>query len=267
MAAWHEPAPQSRPWSSSGRLAASSLARTSLSRTCSSLPERCDRELEVCCFRPVIGFKQEKPDPAVVVFLDVDGVLHGLGAYQLFHEPCMRAFEQIVMASNAKVVLSSNWRLKPKARAMLQSVLQGRGLAGVADDTPDMSAKTHRREEEIISWLRRHQEVKHWVALDDMDLARCDSPHRSLVCAHFLRTDSETGLLEGWHVTAALQMLQNPKGDVENSLSNRHKLHSRREWQMQMLTPLEPYKQGKWQKLRGGRTRSFQGIRRSAMVV
>jgi hypothetical protein len=159
---------------------------------------------------------QLRPDPATVIFLDVDGVLHSLYGSDFFVESSMRAFEQIVLTSNATVVLSSTWRLKPHATAQVHSILRKRGLTGIADRTPDFSGRgIVRREDEVVDWLRRHPEVEHWIAIDDMDLAHPLSPLHTVMKAHFLKTDSNCGLMRSIHVEKALKLLRNPRGSLE----------------------------------------------------
>ncbi|CAE7423861.1 unnamed protein product [Symbiodinium necroappetens] len=91
----------------------------------------------------------------------------------------------------------------------------------VADSTPDLRDLGRSREDEILLWLKRHPEVRHWVALDDLDLAPMSSPHRRLMIPHFVKTDPEHGLKEPG-VAKALRLLRNPRGCVEESLSRAH---------------------------------------------
>eukprot|EP00747_Dinoflagellata_sp_TGD_P167762 gnl/TRDRNA2_/TRDRNA2_192818_c0_seq1.p1 gnl/TRDRNA2_/TRDRNA2_192818_c0~~gnl/TRDRNA2_/TRDRNA2_192818_c0_seq1.p1 ORF type:complete len:299 (-),score=39.36 gnl/TRDRNA2_/TRDRNA2_192818_c0_seq1:74-970(-) len=175
--------------------------------------------------------RQLQADPSVVVFLDVDGVLHSLYGNEFFTENCMRAFDQIVLSSNATVILSSTWRLKPNAMTSVHAVLKKRGLMGIADRTPDLSSRKIgdvAREEEILHWLRLHPEVQHWIAIDDMDLAAADSPHRAVMRDHFVKTDSSVGLQRHVHVAKALQLLNNDRGDVDRIIFGGAAHHSRR---------------------------------------
>lgn len=161
--------------------------------------------------------KQVEADPTTVVFLDVDGVLHPLRGNDLFVERCVQALEQIVLESNATIILSSAWRLNPRAATTVNTFLKRRGLSGIADKTPNLNPPGCfyvPREEEIIDWLRRHPEVEHWVAIDDMDLASVQSSHVKLMQAHFVKTNSNTGLSTQLHVEKARRLLQNPRGSI-----------------------------------------------------
>mmetsp|Transcript_43562 Transcript_43562/g.97707 ORF Transcript_43562/g.97707 Transcript_43562/m.97707 type:complete len:246 (+) Transcript_43562:47-784(+) len=167
------------------------------------------------------GRSQAVPDPCVVVFLDIDGVLHASDGIQRFTERSMMALRYIVLHYNATVVLSSAWRRSPRTWALADAMLRSHGLAGVADATPDLKGSGHRREDEILIWLKRNPEVCHWVALDDADLAPHSSPHRQLMMAHFVMTDPELGLMETG-AARAMRLLQNPRGNVEESLAKAH---------------------------------------------
>ncbi|CAE7906748.1 unnamed protein product, partial [Symbiodinium microadriaticum] len=162
----------------------------------------------------LVPASQTLPDPAVVVFLDVDGVLHASDGIQRFNETSMHALRCLVLSCNATVILSSAWRRSPRQLALADSMLRSHGLAGVADSTPDLRDQGRSREDEILLWLKRHPEVRHWVALDDLDLAPMSSPHRRLMIPHFVKTDPEHGLKEPG-VAKALRLLRNPRGCVE----------------------------------------------------
>eukprot|EP00931_Biecheleriopsis_adriatica_P088825 TRINITY_DN63059_c0_g1_i1.p1 TRINITY_DN63059_c0_g1~~TRINITY_DN63059_c0_g1_i1.p1 ORF type:complete len:357 (-),score=54.86 TRINITY_DN63059_c0_g1_i1:13-1083(-) len=167
------------------------------------------------------GGRQVQPNPAIVLFLDVDGVLHPSSRREVFASSCMHAFEQIVRGCNATVVLSSDWRLKPQAQSAVDYALRKYGLAGIRDRTPDLSSVTSRREDEILDWLCRHPEVQHWLAIDDANLAPATSPHRSIMRRHFLKVDPKTGLQRCADVDKALRLLPRERGDVEQFWSVR----------------------------------------------
>mmetsp|Transcript_152859 Transcript_152859/g.488396 ORF Transcript_152859/g.488396 Transcript_152859/m.488396 type:complete len:686 (-) Transcript_152859:198-2255(-) len=139
-----------------------------------------------------------------VVFLDVDGVLHSLFGDDLFVESCCAAFESVIRRTGASIVLSSTWRLEQAKVAMLNGVLQQRGISPVMDCTKELNTP---REMEICEWLDRHPEVAHWVAIDDMDLEIRNSVHAWSMRGHFVRTDCDIGLTAAL-AEQAMAMLQ-----------------------------------------------------------
>mmetsp|Transcript_22715 Transcript_22715/g.57849 ORF Transcript_22715/g.57849 Transcript_22715/m.57849 type:complete len:678 (+) Transcript_22715:63-2096(+) len=139
-----------------------------------------------------------------VVFLDVDGVLHSLFGDDLFVESCCAAFESVIRRTGASIVLSSTWRLEQAKVAMLNGVLQQRGISPVMDCTKELNTP---REMEICEWLDRHPEVAHWVAIDDMDLEIRNSIHARRMRGHFVRTDCDIGLTAAL-AEQAMTMLQ-----------------------------------------------------------
>ena len=77
-----------------------------------------------------------------VVFLDVDGVLHPLAAYEGLDDPrrftpeCMQRLKTIVCSSGAQIVLCSDWRTSPETCAIVDQQLQKHGMAPHHDKTP-----------------------------------------------------------------------------------------------------------------------------------
>jgi len=177
------------------------------------------------------GMRQGMPDPHVVIFLDVDGVLHAKGCeLDHFSAANMRPLRHIVLTCNATVVLSSSWRRKAQLLQRCDAALKTWGLAGVTDITPDLKSQGLRREDEILIWLKRHPEVQHWLALDDLELTYGEAishavnhaSHASLLMAeHFVKTDPEIGLRDMAQVSRALKVLQRPRGNVEESLKRK----------------------------------------------
>ncbi|CAK9057534.1 unnamed protein product [Durusdinium trenchii] len=180
-------------------------------------------DMEEAEYQAMAGRRQGPPDPSTVVFLDVDGVLHAKGdELDHFRASNMRALRRIVLTSNATVVLSSSWRRRPPLLQRADAVLQNWGLAGVADQTPDLKAQGLKREDEILIWLRRHPEVRHWLALDDMELtSSASSLVNALMAQHVIQTDPEIGLREMSQVSRALRVLQKSRGFVEEALERK----------------------------------------------
>lgn len=129
--------------------------------------------------------------PTAVVFLDVDGVLHSLYGEEIFRESCCRLLQQLLLATGAAIVLSSSWREDPGKVALLNEMLRSRRLLPVHDCTRVLNGP---REEEICEWLRRHPEVRRWVAIDDLDLQSRGTENAKLMRGHFVQTCKHIGL-------------------------------------------------------------------------
>jgi hypothetical protein len=103
-----------------------------------------------------------------VIFLDVDGVLipYGQPDYRTVNSQCTLNLKAIVEATNAKIVISSSWRI-----ALYQELLEMLDTFGlkeaVIDKTPRLGNGLSMRREEIEEWLGEHPEVTKYLALDD----------------------------------------------------------------------------------------------------
>lgn len=144
-----------------------------------------------------------------IVFLDFDGVLatlperpdlEDLGRLSSFSQDAVERLNQICEGEDAKVVISSSWRLVLNKRQILKR-LNDAGFRGALHEdwlTPDIGQKP--RGEEIKAWLLEHRdEVVSWVILDDSDDFY---PYQPLV-----QTQGDRGL-EDLHVPEACQLLR-----------------------------------------------------------
>jgi hypothetical protein len=207
--------------------------------------------------------------PSAVVFLDCDGVLCGSRSLlldfeetdtTLIHDPkgrqvnptkcylpitassplqaplekrCLKNLRAIVRATNAKIVLTTTWRLDSEMRDFLVWALEsfetestelvpgdalGSGLVGaVIDDTPDLKAAG--RGAEVMSWLADHPSVQSYVVLDD---GHALSFNKELPPGHFVQTvlrckeSAELEGITGEKSAEAIRILQQV-GDHSNS--------------------------------------------------
>lgn len=115
-----------------------------------------------------------------IIFLDVDGVLNShttkdtCGFYIGIEDRKVKLLRDIVDATDAKIVLSSTWRLGFDYKGhrleghipYLKEKLDKFGLE-IYDKTEQLTRDGGCRGREIHEWLTRHPEVDQWVVLDD----------------------------------------------------------------------------------------------------
>jgi len=148
-----------------------------------------------------------------VVFLDIDGVLNSnfwndthqreISDGTLIDEEKVNKLATLVNRTGAKIILHSGWRfwfdakLKP-LRAEAERLVELLAKEGLSLDglTPDLTTEEIRRTkkfslvkaDEILAWLKLHDEVEGWVVLDDLDL------HNIQIEQHQVKTDQTIGL-------------------------------------------------------------------------
>ena len=170
-----------------------------------------------------------------IIFLDVDGVVNRIGAadesdgdvasdgdnasqasdddddYADRIEGRLLRRVQALAASaapRAVVVLSSDWRAQPDARAYVQKRLERLGVAMVGW-TPLARDRAFARPAEILQWLKAHaaEHCGRFVVVDDRDL------HRELGGKHladrFVQTDPKRGFTEA-NLQEAVAVLARP---------------------------------------------------------
>jgi len=109
-----------------------------------------------------------------VIFLDIDGVLNVIpqghdnhGA--IFHQHFIDNLKYIIDSTNAKIVISSSWRLSG-LQAML-AMWEDRSLCGeiigVTGYRKDLDCFSKQRGTEIQEYVDKHPEIERYVILDD----------------------------------------------------------------------------------------------------
>lgn len=150
---------------------------------------------------------------AKVLFLDIDGVLNSnfwndshqreISDGTLIDEEKIKLLAWLVNSTKAKIILHSGWRvwfddkLKPtrKEAQRLVEMLAEESLT-IDGVTPDLTTEEIRRTkkfsmvkaDEILLWLKEHEDVSAWVVLDDLDL------HNIQVAEHQVKPDQRVGL-------------------------------------------------------------------------
>lgn len=109
-----------------------------------------------------------------IIFLDIDGVLNvrypGRDEYgRLFHPHLVENLRNIVEKTEAKIVISSTWRMS--GLSIMKEMWEKRDLPGeVIDIIPNFMRERGTilcRGDEIKDWLDRHPEVTNYVYIDD----------------------------------------------------------------------------------------------------
>jgi len=101
----------------------------------------------------------------VIVFLDFDGVTHGLSR-PAFDPACLALLEAVFDEHQAQVVISSSWRYDhPIERLVRKLGPVGRFVIGVTPDDPGYS-KTPRLDA-LRAWMDQTAYVGPWLAIDD----------------------------------------------------------------------------------------------------
>ena len=112
-----------------------------------------------------------------VIFLDIDGTLNvipqGHDKYGgIFHEHFVENLRQIIEKTNAKIVISSHWRMS--GLQVMKDMWETRNLPGdVIDVTPNLysgfnpNGKDFGRGDEIQKWLDTHPDTTGYVIIDD----------------------------------------------------------------------------------------------------
>lgn len=121
-----------------------------------------------------------------VIFLDIDGVLNCRTSKSYCHDDeCglitgidsdkVKRLAKIVEATNAKIVLSSDWRVgwekyyttrKPSHAKYLDNHLKKKGNLTIFDKTP-LFYSGYWRGEEILTYLKACPNITNYVILDD----------------------------------------------------------------------------------------------------
>jgi hypothetical protein len=120
------------------------------------------------------GAPASNPDdlpPVKLIFLDVDGVICCNG-YGRLEEEKLQRIKTIVEKTEAKVVLSTDWRRDATLKATITAALAEKG-AQVIGATRKGAPLKPIRPQEITQWLDHFvakRTVSEWVAVDDRDL-------------------------------------------------------------------------------------------------
>jgi hypothetical protein len=132
-----------------------------------------------------------------IIFLDIDGVLNTTKLIKKFgfdfiDDILVAIVARVVRETNAKIVLSSTWRIQEKDKNIVVQSLAQHNLE-LHDSTPVIkrsgaweSGGWVRRSEEIQAWLNENPHVQKFAIIDDFDDADIEGS--------FFQTDENIGL-------------------------------------------------------------------------
>jgi len=131
-------------------------------------------------------------DGVRIIFLDIDGVVCPLRSPS-WPKRCLDSLIYILQHTQARVVLSSTWRLNPETYQAVNEVLLQNGFQECMSCTPQLGQEIL-RPQEILKWLEEYKgHVISWVAIDDFPLT-LDDNFKARFEGHFVLCKSTVGL-------------------------------------------------------------------------
>lgn len=127
-----------------------------------------------------------------IIFLDIDGVLNTPKLLKKFgfdfiDDILVALIARIVRETEAKIVLSSTWRIEEKNRQLVQEALAAHDLE-IFDSTPILKPETQ-------MWVERHQEIRAWLENREVHkFAIIDDWEDAAIEGSFFKTDENRGL-------------------------------------------------------------------------
>ncbi len=148
-----------------------------------------------------------------VIFVDVDGVLNCRTSKSYCHDDLygiitgidsdkVKRLAKIVEITGAEIVLSSDWKdgwekyctIPKRSHAKyLDNHLYKKGKLTIKDKTPNTSKGSWFRGNEILAYLRSHQDVENYVILDDTFFEDFSIKE---ISEHLVLTDYKVGLTD-----------------------------------------------------------------------
>ena len=145
-----------------------------------------------------------------VIFLDVDGVLNRVDdpGDERIDETMLLRVRQLADSAGAVVVISSDWRTQPDAKAHIERRLAMLNVT-VIGATPLARTRALARPAEIFQWLSTHPDEHNgrYVVLDDRDLTRETRGAELAAARRFVRTDPRVGFTDA-NLAEAVEILR-----------------------------------------------------------
>ena len=155
-----------------------------------------------------------------VIFIDYEGVLNcrytkeSIQGCIGFDDKRLDYLKEIVDATEAKLVCTSDWRTKEQAFIdYAHKKLAEHGME-IYDNTPDLGEGGLYRGKEIRKWLSEHEDVEDFIIIDDENF---DVSYEKLG-AKWIQTQyfKGDGGIQPKHVKRAIKMLNGNKKEKEN---------------------------------------------------
>ena len=159
-----------------------------------------------------------------IIFLDVDGVLNSQryalelwkkthiqrnGENYPFDEECMKNFQTLVRATNAKIVVSSTWRKSESEKRVLLRKLKEYGLdEEVIGYTPIINEIGPTRGQEIKAFLANLKGNHNFIIVDN-------SINLDDLLPYFVRVNLEVGLTTE-NVKEAIEKLNRTHNEIQS---------------------------------------------------
>lgn len=125
-----------------------------------------------------------------IIFLDVDGVLNSFKdrlSWTIETDKHLEILKYIVDKTNAKIIVSSSWRILSGTMNTLTKRLNDFGME-VYNQTPQLTFAGRKRGDEIRQWLKENKEIEKFAILDD------ESDMREYKNTNLFQTNAEVGL-------------------------------------------------------------------------
>lgn len=138
-----------------------------------------------------------------VIFLDFDGVINDYLSFNSINDNNVEVLKQIINETNAKVVVTSSHKYTYQQSNNIEDWSNSYYIKGLKEKGIDVFDYTplvnHKREQEIIEYLKQHSEIEQYVILDDDYIIE-------LLKEHEIYLDLQAGLQEK-HIIPAIKIL------------------------------------------------------------
>eukprot|EP01084_Bolivina_argentea_P173988 301382_1 len=141
-----------------------------------------------------------------LLFLDVDGVLNSMDSCRQnteIQDNKLLLLKKIIDATDAKIVVSSSWRLIDTELKQLSDALNRFGMDYIGC-TPKLFYRTDEIKSFLLSYSKKNNiTVTNWIAIDDTNLIKWNT---KLMKRHFVKTSLMHGLTK-FDAENAIQLL------------------------------------------------------------
>ena len=144
----------------------------------------------------------EPNEPINIIFLDFDGVIHSVNEKHTNEFNRISYIEHIVKNTNAKIVISSDWRFVYTLDAIKKHLLPSL-MDYIIDETPFININISRETEISLFLKETSHNIKNYVIIDDIKVCEKESS----MFSNFVRTNGHIGITED-DVNKIMRILQ-----------------------------------------------------------